>query len=89
MVPPANVVPAASAPSAMPSGQIAASARVMEVQKALARLGYGPIRIDGRVSDSTRDAIQRFERDRRMPITGEVSDRLVHALNEVAGFSIQ
>ncbi len=89
MVPPANVIPAVPATSVTPPAPVAASARVMEVQKALARLGYGPIRIDGRVSDSTRDAIQRFERDRRLPITGEVSDRLVRALNEVAGFSIQ
>lgn len=89
MVPPANVIPAVPATSVTPPAPVAASARVMEVQKALARLGYGPIRIDGRVSDSTRDAIQRFERDRRMTITGEVSDRLVRALNEVAGFSIQ
>lgn len=89
MVPPANVAPAAVAPAAMPPADVAVSARVMEVQKALARLGYGPIRIDGRVSEATRDAIQRFERDRRMPVTGDISDRLVRALNEVAGFSIQ
>lgn len=89
MVPPANVAPAAAAPAAMPPADVAVSARVMEVQKALARLGYGPIRIDGRVSEATRDAIQRFERDRRMPVTGDISDRLVRALNEVAGFSIQ
>ncbi|MGA0561180.1 peptidoglycan-binding domain-containing protein [Ancylobacter sp. VNQ12] len=89
MVPPANVAPAAAAPAAMPPADVAVSARVMEVQKALARLGYGPIRIDGRVSDATRDAIQRFERDRRMPVTGDISDRLVRALNEVAGFNIR
>ena len=65
------------------------SARMVEVQKALARLGYGPIRIDGRASEATEKAIKDFERDRRLPVTGQISDRLVKELNAVAGFSIQ
>ncbi|MCS0494212.1 peptidoglycan-binding protein [Ancylobacter sp. MQZ15Z-1] len=84
---PANAVPGAGSPR--PPADIAVSPRVMEIQKALASLGYGPIHIDGRVGDATRQAIERFERDRRMPVTGEISDRLVRELDTVAGFSIR
>lgn len=72
-----------------PPADIAVSPRVMEVQKALASIGYGPVPIDGRIGVPTQQAIQRFERDRRLPVTGEVNDRLVKELNAVAGFSIR
>jgi len=96
----APVAPAAPAPSAIslsnettgtvrPPADVAVSPRVMEIQKALAKLGYGPIKVDGRGGDATKDAIERFERDRRLPVTGAISDRLVRELNAVAGFSIQ
>lgn len=78
-----------SASSLLPPADIGASTRVMEVQKALARLGYGPIRIDGAMNPATRQAIESFERDRRMRPTGEVTDLLVRELNAVAGFSIR
>ncbi|MBS7539351.1 peptidoglycan-binding domain-containing protein [Ancylobacter lacus] len=72
-----------------PPANVAVTPRVMEVQKALAKLGYGPLRIDGQTGAMTDEAIKRFERDRRLPITGQVSDRLVRELNAVGGFSIQ
>lgn len=87
---------AAAAPAAtpniaslLPPGEVPVSQRIVEIQKALARLGYGPIRIDGRVGETTKQAIERFERDRRLPVTGEVSDRVIRELNAVAGLSIQ
>lgn len=75
--------------SVRPPADVAVSPRVMDVQKALAKLGYGPIRIDGRTGAATREAIERFERDRRLPISGEVSDKLVRELNAVSGLTIQ
>ncbi|MCJ8143848.1 peptidoglycan-binding protein [Ancylobacter sp. A5.8] len=72
-----------------PPGDLGVSARVMEVQKALASIGYGPVPIDGRTGTATQQAIQRFERDRRLPVTGEISDKLIRELNAVAGFSIR
>ena len=90
ITPPASVPATPSTAAAIrPPADMAVSARVVEVQKALARLGYGPLRIDGRASDATEKAIKDFERDRRLPVTGQVSDRLVRELNAVAGFSIQ
>lgn len=96
----APAAPAAPSPAAIalsndttgtvrPPADVAVSPRVMEIQKALAKLGYGPIKVDGRGGDATKDAIERFERDRRLPVTGAISDRLVRELNAVAGFSIQ
>lgn len=87
---------AAAAPAAtpniaslLPPGEVPVSQRIVEIQKALARLGYGPIRIDGRIGETTKQAIERFERDRRLPVTGEVSERVIRELNAVAGLSIQ
>ncbi|MCB4768951.1 peptidoglycan-binding protein [Ancylobacter sp. Lp-2] len=87
--PAAQAAAAAAAAPVRPPAEVAVSARMVEVQKALARLGYGPIRIDGRASEATEKAIKDFERDRRLPVTGQISDRLVKELNAVAGFSIQ
>lgn len=101
LAPPAAVVPvSAPAPSGIGAltGEITGSVRppaevmsprVLAVQKALANLGYGPLRVDGRGGAATREAIERFERDRRLPISGEVSDRLVRELNSVSGTSIE
>ncbi|MFT0860952.1 peptidoglycan-binding domain-containing protein [Ancylobacter sp. G4_0304] len=72
-----------------PPAEIGASARVMEIQKALASIGYGPVPIDGRTGTATEQAIQRFERDRRLPVTGNISDKLIRELNAVGGFSIR
>ncbi|TSJ62258.1 peptidoglycan-binding protein [Starkeya sp. 3C] len=83
--PVANASPA----GLVPPGEVPVSPRIMDVQKALARLGYGPIRIDGKLGTTTEEAIQRFERDRRLPVTGQLSDRVIRELNAVAGLSIQ
>lgn len=90
--PPAAAQPVSLQPASAavrPPADLAVSPRVMEIQKALASIGYGPVPIDGRFGTSTQQAIQRFERDRRLPVTGEVNDRLVKELNAVAGFSIR
>ena len=54
---------------------------VISVQQALARLGYYRGRIDGSAGRGTREAIMRFERRNGMPITGQISSRLLRALN--------
>ncbi|MDQ0347224.1 peptidoglycan-binding protein [Ancylobacter vacuolatus] len=79
----------ASPAGLLPPGDVPVSPRVMEIQKALARLGYGPIRIDGVFGAATEEAIQRFERDRRLPVTGQMSERVIRELTAVSGFSIR
>ncbi|MFG1360199.1 peptidoglycan-binding domain-containing protein [Xanthobacter pseudotagetidis] len=71
-----------------PPAELPANARVLSVQKALARLGYGPIKVDGRTGTETRLAVQRFQRDRNLPADGEISDRLVRELSAVTGTAV-
>ncbi len=64
------------------------SLRVLSLQRALARLGYGPIRLSGTFSPDTKDAIERFERDWRMPVTGLMSENLFTKIASVNGAPI-
>jgi peptidoglycan hydrolase-like protein with peptidoglycan-binding domain len=64
---------------------IAPSKRVLAVQRALADFGYGQIKPTGHFDPDTRMAIEKFERDRRLPVTGQVSDRVVRELAAVTG----
>ena len=64
---------------------IVASRRVAGVQRALTEFGYGQLKPTGNVGSETQAAIQRFERDRKLPVTGQMSDRLVRELAVVTG----
>jgi hypothetical protein len=64
---------------------IIASRRVAAVQRALTEYGYGQLKPTGTIGSDTLAAIQKFERDRKMPITGQMSDRLVRELSAVTG----
>jgi hypothetical protein len=64
-------------PSAAPSVR---DQRLMNVQSALNRIGYGPIRITGHLDTETADAIRRFELENGMPITGEASANFLRKL---------
>jgi hypothetical protein len=67
---------------------IIASRRVAAVQRALTDHGYGQLKPTGTVGSDTQAAIQKFERDRKLPITGQMSDRLVRELSAATGRSI-
>lgn len=67
---------------------IVASRRIAAVQRALTEYGYGQLKPTGNVGSDTSAAIQKFERDRKMPVTGQVSDRLVRELGTVTGRAI-
>ena len=64
---------------------IIASRRVAAVQRALTDYGYGQLKPTGTVGSDTLAAIQKFERDRKLPITGQLSERLVRELSVVTG----
>jgi len=66
-------------------GADAASKRVVAIQRALAEYGYGQIKPTGTVDADTKVAIERFERERRLPITGQISDRFTRELAAVTG----
>src|SRR3954468_16571703 len=67
---------------------IIASRRVAAVQHALTDYGYGQLKPTGTVGSDTLAAIQKFERDRKLPITGQMSDRLVRELSAATGRAI-
>lgn len=64
---------------------IAPSNRMLAVQRALNDFAYGPVHPTGVYDPETRAAIERFERARGMPVTGQVSDRLVRELSSLVG----
>lgn len=64
---------------------IAPSKQVTAVQRALADFGYGQIKPSGVIDADTRAAIEKFERQRKLPITGQVSERVVRELAAMTG----
>jgi peptidoglycan hydrolase-like protein with peptidoglycan-binding domain len=64
---------------------LAPSKQVMAIQRALSDFGYGQVSPTGLYDPATRAAIERFERDRRMPVTGQISDRVTRELSALSG----
>jgi hypothetical protein len=89
---PSNIArPPAPIPVSSRSETIAnpsASRRVAAVQRALTEYGYGQLKSTGTVGTDTQAAIQKFERERKLPVTGQMSDRLVRELTAMIGHSI-
>ena len=73
-------------PAAVQSG---GARRVAAVQRALTDYGYGQLKPTGTVGSDTQAAIQKFERDRKLPVTGQMSDRLVRELSAMTGKPIE
>jgi len=84
---PSNVV-RPPAPIPLAPGPTVGSRRVAAVQRALTEYGYGQLKPTGTIGPDTQAAIQKFERERRMPVTGQLSDRMVHELAAVIGHPI-
>jgi Putative peptidoglycan binding domain len=75
-------------PAPVPPVHITGSRRVATVQRVLTEYGYGQLNATGTVGADTQAAIQKFERERKMPVTGQMSDRLVRELTIVTGHPI-
>jgi hypothetical protein len=63
--------------------------RVAAVQRVLSDFGYGQLRASGTLDESTSAAIQKFEGEHKLPITGRLSDRLLNELAAMVGHPIQ
>ena len=61
---------------------------ILQVQRVLAALGYAPGPLDGVAGASTREAIMRFEADRGMVQSGEMTQKLITELEHVSGMTI-
>jgi hypothetical protein len=87
--PTAALANAARPPAPIPdTAQSAGARRVAAVQRALTQYGYGQLKATGAVGSDTQAAIAKFERDRKLPVTGQMSDRLVKELTAMIGHPI-
>jgi peptidoglycan hydrolase-like protein with peptidoglycan-binding domain len=84
----AGLRPPAAIPPTKPDpigDMIAPSKQVVAVQRALSEFGYGQIKPTGIVDPETQSAIQKFERERKLPVTGQLSHRVVRELASITG----
>lgn len=70
-----------------PAPQIRPVDTVTRVQVGLAELGYEPGAINGELGQQTRTAILKFERDRGIAPTGDISATLIAELDKMSGRS--
>jgi peptidoglycan hydrolase-like protein with peptidoglycan-binding domain len=66
----------------------ASRSRVMAVQRLLSDYGYGQIKPSGVVDEPTSAAIAKFEGERKLPVTGRLSDRLLSELAAMTGHPV-
>ena len=66
-----------------------AGRRIAAVQRTLTEYGYGQLKPTGTIGADTQTAIAKFERARKLPVTGQMSDRLVHELGVMIGRPIE
>lgn len=84
-----SAVTVARPPAPIPMQQSPAARRLAGVQRALSEYGYGNLKITGAMSSETQSAIQTFERQHKMPVTGQVSDRLLRELAAAIGHPVE
>jgi hypothetical protein len=64
-----------------------ATPRIVAAQKALVKLGY-VVKSDGVMGAGTRKAIEMFEQSRKLPVTGELSPRVMRELSALSGVPV-
>jgi peptidoglycan hydrolase-like protein with peptidoglycan-binding domain len=84
-----SIAPSAATGSVAAADSIAVNAAeygtVMRVQQVLADLGYAPGPVDGAWGDNTSHAISAFQRDRNIPVTGQITPELLQEFQRVTG----
>ena len=84
-----NVVrPPAPIPTRGETTQTAASKRIAAVQRTLTEYGYGQLKPTGTIGADTQAAIAKFERARKLPVTGQMSEHVVRDLAAMIGHPI-
>jgi hypothetical protein len=76
-------------PAPIPVQQSPAARRIAGVQRALSEYGYGNLKITGAMGAETQSAIQKFEREHKMQVTGQLSDRLLRELGAAIGHPVE
>jgi hypothetical protein len=86
-LPPSNALrPPAPIPT---TGSISGPRRVAAVQRVLTEYGYAQLKPTGVLGPETKAAIEKFEHERKLPVTGQVSDRLVRELYVATGHAVE
>lgn len=68
---------------------IAMAPRVMAVQRVLSEWGYGQLKPSGILDQATSAAIEKFEREHRLPVTGRLSDGLFSEIAAMTGHPVE
>jgi peptidoglycan hydrolase-like protein with peptidoglycan-binding domain len=79
-----NMTDALPVPARRRLAPLKAADTVTRVQVGLAELGYEPGQINGQLGQQTRNAILRFERDRGIAPTGDISPTLIVELDKMS-----
>jgi len=66
-----------------------AQPNVVKVQRALNKVGYGPLQEDGILGAGTRAAIERFQKDHDLAVSGEPQGRMLRALASLSGITVE
>jgi len=61
---------------------------ILSVQRALNKIGYGPVSPDGLKSSALRDAVLHFQKDRHVPLTGEADPTTRPLLAKASGLAL-
>jgi Putative peptidoglycan binding domain len=67
---------------------IGTPSRVMAVQRVLSEFGYGQIKASGILDQPTSAAIEKFESEHKLPVTGRLSVRLLNELSAMTSRTI-
>jgi Putative peptidoglycan binding domain len=83
-------IAAATGTHADPIGDLIVTGRQLStIQRVLNEFGYGPVKVSGTLDDDTRKAIEQFERDHNLTVTGQNTPRLRHAITVATGRPVE
>jgi hypothetical protein len=71
-----------------PEASVDPAARILQVQRALNKAGFGPLKEDGVMGPGTKQALERFEAARKLPVKGEAQGRTLRELAKHSGVGI-
>jgi peptidoglycan hydrolase-like protein with peptidoglycan-binding domain len=72
-----------------PTDRLERPETVVAIQRALTKLGYGPLRDDGAFGPGTRAALDRFEKDRKLPSRYDNPARVMRELAQASGIAVE
>jgi Putative peptidoglycan binding domain len=85
----ADMIRSADTTGSASAGRLEPQRPIAAAQRALQKLGYGLLKVDGVFGQETRQAIERFERDRRLTPTGELGARTARELSAASGIRVE